>query len=68
MTANLKAIPKKELVDGAVVTLSDKEVGRSDIYPQAIKHSPNGLNVMITDGEEFIIYKVQGLKNIRICI
>lgn len=66
MTANLKAIPKKDLIDGAVVPLSDKEVGRSDIYPQAIKHSPNGLNVMITDGEEFIIYKVQGLKNIRI--
>lgn len=65
MTANLKAIPKKELIDGAPVTISEKEVGRSDIYPQAIKHSPNGLNVMISDGEEYIIYKVQGFKNVH---
>lgn len=63
--ANLKAIPKKDLVDGAVVQFNDKEAGRTDIYPQTIKHSPNGLNFMVTDGEEFVIYKILGFKNIR---
>lgn len=40
--ANLKAIPKSELVDGAALQPKLKELGRSDIYPQTIKHSPNG--------------------------
>lgn len=65
MTANLKAIPKKDLSDGGLVLYSDKEVGRSDIFPQTIKHSPNGLHVMIGDAEEFIIYKIQGFKNVH---
>lgn len=32
-STNLKAIPKPELVDGAVIQLKQKELGRTDIYP-----------------------------------
>ena len=67
-TANLKAIPKKDLSDGATVLYSEKEVGRSEIYPQTIKHSPNGLYFMVGDGEEFVIYKVTGFKNVRMLL
>ena len=64
-TANLKAIPKKDLIDGTVVSYGEKEVGRSDIYPQSVKHSPNGVNFMVGDGEEFVIYRSTGFKNVR---
>jgi len=34
LTANLKAIPKNELVDGEIIKPKTKELGRTDIYPK----------------------------------
>ena len=39
-SSNLKAIPKNELVDGAVLQLKRKELGRTDIYP-LVKNEKN---------------------------
>jgi coatomer subunit beta' len=61
---NLKAIPKDELKDESPISLQKKELGLSDVYPLSVKHNPNGLHFMITDQNEFIIYKSQTFNNI----
>ena len=38
-TANLKAIPKGDLVDGDIIKPKIKELGRADIYPTVPKYS-----------------------------
>ena len=39
---NLNAVVDVDLKDGERVPLNVKEMGSSEVYPQIIKHSPNG--------------------------
>lgn len=40
--ANLKALTETEIRDGERLPLIVKDLGSCEIYPQTIRHSPNG--------------------------
>eukprot|EP01017_Pseudomicrothorax_dubius_P036227 TRINITY_DN516_c0_g1_i1.p1 TRINITY_DN516_c0_g1~~TRINITY_DN516_c0_g1_i1.p1 ORF type:complete len:884 (-),score=266.35 TRINITY_DN516_c0_g1_i1:3523-6174(-) len=63
---NLKAINTSDdeaLRDGEQVSVQTKELGNADIFPQAIKHSPNGHFFAVCSDDEYIIYRAQTFKN-----
>ena len=63
-THNLKAIPKDDLKDDAIIMINAKELGTSDVYPLTIKHSYSGQSFVITDQCEYVIYKTQTFSNL----
>lgn len=60
---NLKAVNNDTLKDGAVVSAHSKELGIADIYPQAVRHSPNGHMIAIFSDTEYSIHRAQNFKN-----
>jgi len=61
--ANLNAVVDVELKDGEKVPLAVKDMGSSEVYPQIIKHSPNGRFVAVCGDGEFSIYTAMALRN-----
>lgn len=44
------------LKDGEIIPLQQRELGTIEIYPQALKHSPNGRYVAVVGDGEYIVY------------
>ena len=62
--ANLRALAVDEqLKDGEKLSLSVKDMGACDIYPQTILHNPNGRFVVVCGDGEYIIYTSMALRN-----
>uniref|UniRef100_A0AAX7TX01 Coatomer subunit beta' n=1 Tax=Astatotilapia calliptera TaxID=8154 RepID=A0AAX7TX01_ASTCA len=61
--ANLKALTETEIRDGERLPLSVKDLGSCEIYPQTIRHSPNGRFVVVCGDGEYIIYTAMALRN-----
>lgn len=49
--------------EGEHTKLQTKELGAVDIYPQSLKHSPNGRNVAVVGDGEFVIYTALAWRN-----
>jgi coatomer subunit beta' len=52
-----------ELVDGARVPLSVKEIGTTEVYASSILHSPNGRFVTVVGDGEYITYTALAWRN-----
>lgn len=63
--ANLKATAdaNTDIQDGERLPLAVKDMGACDIYPQTIKHNPNGRFVVVCGDGEYIIYTAMALRN-----
>ena len=62
--ANLKMIvDQSEIKDGERLTLSIKDMGSCEIFPQTISHNPNGRFVVVCGDGEYIIYTAMALRN-----
>jgi len=63
--ANLKAMADAttDIQDGERLPLAVKDMGSCDIYPQTIKHNPNGRFVVVCGDGEYIIYTAMALRN-----
>eukprot|EP00250_Pteridium_aquilinum_P013816 c21590_g1_i1 orf=775-3489(-) len=62
-TVNIKAIGLDEIVDGERLPLAVKELGSCDLYPQSLKHNPNGRFVVVCGDGEYIIYTALAWRN-----
>jgi coatomer subunit beta' len=51
------------LKDGSPLSLPTKELGSCEIYPQSLKHSPNGRFVSVCGDGEYIIYTALAWRN-----
>ncbi|GMR50177.1 hypothetical protein PMAYCL1PPCAC_20372, partial [Pristionchus mayeri] len=63
---NLKTIDVATLdalQDGERIPLAVKELGSSEIYPQALAHSSNGRYVVACGDGEYIVYTAMALRN-----
>lgn len=63
-TVNIKAVGADfEVTDGERLPLAVKELGSCDLYPQSLKHNPNGRFVVVCGDGEFIIYTALAWRN-----
>ncbi|KAF1813173.1 coatomer beta subunit [Eremomyces bilateralis CBS 781.70] len=53
----------KTLKDGDRLTITAKDLGSAEIYPQTLVHSPNGRFVAVCGDGEYIIYTALALRN-----
>jgi len=63
--ANLRATADAvaDIEDGERLPLAVKDMGACEIYPQTIKHNPNGRFVVVCGDGEYIIYTAMALRN-----
>lgn len=52
-----------ELVDGERLTLSMRDLGACEVYPQTVSHNSNGSFIVVCGDGEYIIYTSQALRN-----
>ncbi|KAL2932459.1 Coatomer subunit beta'-2 [Bienertia sinuspersici] len=52
-----------EVTDGERLPLAVKELGSCDLYPQYLKHNPNGRFVVVCGDGEYIIYTAVAWRN-----
>ncbi|KNA15992.1 hypothetical protein SOVF_093220 [Spinacia oleracea] len=52
-----------EVTDGERLPLAVKELGSCDLYPQFLKHNPNGRFVVVCGDGEYIIYTAVAWRN-----
>uniref|UniRef100_A0A0D6QYI2 Coatomer subunit beta' n=1 Tax=Araucaria cunninghamii TaxID=56994 RepID=A0A0D6QYI2_ARACU len=63
-TVNIKAVGADfEVTDGERLPLAVKELGSCDMYPQSLKHNPNGRFVVVCGDGEYIIYTALAWRN-----
>ncbi|CAH2036488.1 unnamed protein product [Thlaspi arvense] len=63
-TANIKSVGADyEVTDGERLPLAVKELGTCDLYPQSLKHNPNGRFVVVCGDGEYIIYTALAWRN-----
>ncbi|KAG0612132.1 hypothetical protein M758_6G004300 [Ceratodon purpureus] len=63
-TVNIKAVGADfEVTDGERLPLAVKDLGSCDLYPQSLKHNPNGRFVVVCGDGEFIIYTALAWRN-----
>lgn len=53
----------EQVEDGETIPLQTKELGTVDVYPQSLKHSPNGRFVTVTGDGEYIVYTALAWRN-----
>ena len=53
----------KTATDGEVLSLSTKDLGACEVYPQSLHHNSNGRFVGVCGDGEYIIYTSQALRN-----
>mmetsp|Transcript_423 Transcript_423/g.771 ORF Transcript_423/g.771 Transcript_423/m.771 type:complete len:927 (-) Transcript_423:1657-4437(-) len=63
LTVNVRTADATSLVDGERMQLPTKELGSCEVYPQQLKHSPNGRFVAVCGDGEFIIYTALAWRN-----
>eukprot|EP00095_Tigriopus_kingsejongensis_P011235 maker-scaffold414_size178625-snap-gene-0.28 protein:Tk11235 transcript:maker-scaffold414_size178625-snap-gene-0.28-mRNA-1 annotation:"vesicle coat complex beta" len=61
--ANLKSMADSDFKDGERLPLAIKDMGSCEVYPQTIKHNPNGRFVVVCGDGEYIIYTAMALRN-----
>ena len=49
--------------DGQAISLSEKELGSVELFPQAVSHNANGRFVAVVGDGEYVIYTAQALRN-----
>lgn len=52
-----------ETKDGERLVLPVKELGSCEVYPQTLKHNPNGRFVVVCGDGEYIIYTALAWRN-----
>ncbi|XP_062223733.1 coatomer subunit beta'-2-like [Phragmites australis] len=63
-TVNIKSVgADNEIADGERLPLAVKELGSCDLYPQSLRHNPNGRFVVVCGDGEFIIYTALAWRN-----
>ncbi|GJN29674.1 hypothetical protein PR202_gb17923 [Eleusine coracana subsp. coracana] len=63
-TVNIKTVSAGfEVTDGERLPLAVKELGSCDLYPQNLKHNPNGRFVVVCGDGEYIIYTALAWRN-----
>ncbi|KAJ2310369.1 Coatomer subunit beta' [Coemansia sp. RSA 2705] len=62
-SANIKASMDSGLADGERMALAVKDLGSCDVYPHALRHSPNGRFVVVCGDGEYIIYTALAWRN-----
>ncbi|KAE8736128.1 Coatomer subunit beta'-2 [Hibiscus syriacus] len=63
-TVNIKSVGADfEFTDGERLPLAVKELGTCDLYPQSLKHNPNGRFVVVCGDGEYIIYTALAWRN-----
>ncbi|KAL6495891.1 hypothetical protein OROGR_030454 [Orobanche gracilis] len=64
-TVNIKSIGAEceKIADGERLPLAVKELGTCDLYPQSLKHNPNGRFVVVCGDGEYIIYTALAWRN-----
>ncbi|KAH7511890.1 hypothetical protein FEM48_Zijuj12G0031000 [Ziziphus jujuba var. spinosa] len=62
-TVNIKSVGTDEVTDGERLPLAVKELGSCDLYPQSLKHNPNGRFVVVCGDGEYIIYTALAWRN-----
>ncbi|MBA0549942.1 hypothetical protein Golob_020935, partial [Gossypium lobatum] len=63
-TVNIKSVGTNiEVTDGERLPLTVKELGTCDLYPQSLKHNPNGRFVVVCGDGEYIIYTALAWRN-----
>ncbi|KAK1265535.1 Coatomer subunit beta'-2 [Acorus gramineus] len=63
-TVNIRAVGADfEVTDGERLPLAVKELGSCDLYPQSLKHNPNGRFVVVCGDGEYIIYTALAWRN-----
>ncbi|KAK6148876.1 hypothetical protein DH2020_016401 [Rehmannia glutinosa] len=63
-TVNIKSVGADyEVADGERLPLAVKELGTCDLYPQSLKHNPNGRFVVVCGDGEYIIYTALAWRN-----
>lgn len=60
--ANLSKVTE-ELKDGEIISLSAKDMGSCEIYPQSLSHTPNGRFVVVCGDGEYIIHTALNFRN-----
>lgn len=61
-TVNVKTV-QVTINDGERLPVSAKELGSCELYPQTLKHSPNGRFVAVCGDGEYIVYTALNLRN-----
>jgi len=61
LTTQVKA--DADMPDGELLQLPRKEMGTSELYPQSIKHSPNGRLCAVLGDGEYVIYMALAWRN-----
>ncbi|XP_047316950.1 coatomer subunit beta'-2 [Impatiens glandulifera] len=63
-TVNIKSVGADyEVTDGERLPLAVKELGTCDLYPQSLKHNPNGRFIVVCGDGEYIIYTALAWRN-----
>lgn len=63
-TVNVRSVGADyEVSDGERLPLAVKELGTCDLYPQNLKHNPNGRFVVVCGDGEYIIYTALAWRN-----
>ncbi|KMZ59957.1 Coatomer subunit beta'-1 [Zostera marina] len=63
-TVNIRSVgADTEVADGERLPLAVKELGSCDLYPQSLKHNPNGRFVVVCGDGEYIIYTALAWRN-----
>ncbi|KAJ3273735.1 Coatomer subunit beta' [Terramyces sp. JEL0728] len=62
-TANIQQLENHTFVDGEKIVVPIKELGSCEIFPQTLKHSPNGRFVVVCGDGEYIIYTALAWRN-----
>lgn len=63
-TVNIRSVgADAEVTDGERLPLAVKELGSCDLYPQSLKHNPNGRFVVVCGDGEYIIYTALAWRN-----
>ncbi|CAM0912707.1 unnamed protein product [Alopecurus aequalis] len=63
-TVNIRTVGAGfEAIDGERLPLAVKELGSCDLYPQSLKHNPNGRFVVVCGDGEYIIYTALAWRN-----
>jgi len=63
-TVNIKSVGAgNEIADGERLPLTVKELGSCDLYPQSLRHNPNGRFVVVCGDGEYIIYTALAWRN-----
>jgi len=61
--ASFKGMAAEDTVDGERLTVSARDMGSTEIFPQELKHNCNGRFVVVIGDGEYIIYTSQALRN-----